>query len=256
MKITLITMSYKNYKNGMDNAVKLSEQILKRRKQIMKTTKAILILAGALCLLFYPVSSRALTFDLNYEFSEAASPTPPSPWIRLTFMDVSGGVQLTISSLLHASEFVGTKGIMFNLNPSLNANNLAFTYQSGLAATISTTNNNTDNNFKADGDGYYDIKFVWPTASSSVRFDDSDTAVYLIAGITGLSASSFGYFSYPGGGQGEYHAASHIQGITNTGQGTSGWIGDGVPVPEPGILILLGIAMSAIGMASWRISKI
>ena len=29
-----------------------------------------------------------------------------------------------------------------------------------------------------------------------------------------------------------------------------------VRVPEPGILILLGIAMSAIGMASWRIRKI
>jgi hypothetical protein len=29
-----------------------------------------------------------------------------------------------------------------------------------------------------------------------------------------------------------------------------------VPVPEPGILILLGIAMSAIGAASWRIRKL
>jgi len=29
-----------------------------------------------------------------------------------------------------------------------------------------------------------------------------------------------------------------------------------IPVPEPGILILLGIAMSAIGMASWRIRKL
>jgi hypothetical protein len=29
-----------------------------------------------------------------------------------------------------------------------------------------------------------------------------------------------------------------------------------VPVPEPGILILLGIAMSAIGAASWKISKL
>ena len=29
-----------------------------------------------------------------------------------------------------------------------------------------------------------------------------------------------------------------------------------VPVPEPGILILLGIAMSAIGAASWKIRKI
>jgi len=33
MKITLITMSYKNYKNGMDNALKHLEVILRRRKQ-------------------------------------------------------------------------------------------------------------------------------------------------------------------------------------------------------------------------------
>jgi hypothetical protein len=41
-------------------------------------------------------------------------------------------------------------------------------------------------------------------------------------------------------------------GNETTGQGQSFIF----PVPEPGILILLGIAMSAIGMASWRIRKI
>jgi hypothetical protein len=40
------------------------------------------------------------------------------------------------------------------------------------------------------------------------------------------------------------------------GWATSNCANDVVNVPEPGILILLGIAMSAIGMASWRIRKI
>ena len=53
---------------------------------------------------------------------------------------------------------------------------------------------------------------------------------------------------------------SHFLWIT-PGQDSNGHVVEyqglvGVTVPEPGILILLGIAMSAIGMASWRIRKI
>jgi len=47
----------------------------------------------------------------------------------------------------------------------------------------------------------------------------------------------------------------HIQAIA-TGGGSDSYVNDGVKVPEPGILILLGIAMSAIGAASWKISKL
>jgi hypothetical protein len=219
----------------------------------MKTTKAILILAGALCLLFSPVSTKAntITFDLNFEFSGGTSPSGSPPWISATFMDVSGGVQLTITSLLQSSsEFVGTGGISFNLDPSLNPNNLTFTYQSGVAASSISTGVDS---FKADGDGFFDIRFFWPVSPPTARFNDSDTAVYLIAGISGLSASSFDFLSETGGGQGTFKAAAHIQGIPS-GTG-SGWIGP-VAVPEPGILILLGIAMSAIGVAVPFLRKI
>ena len=48
-------------------------------------------------------------------------------------------------------------------------------------------------------------------------------------------------------------AAAHLQ-PPGIGDDITGFAS--VSIPEPGILILLGIAMSAIGMASWRISKI
>jgi hypothetical protein len=59
------------------------------------------------------------------------------------------------------------------------------------------------------------------------------------------------------GAQALYNAAQN-----NSGYTTGNWYAAYneqdflTPVPEPGILILLGIAMSAIGMASWRIRKI
>ncbi|MGA2318616.1 MAG: PEP-CTERM sorting domain-containing protein [Thermodesulfobacteriota bacterium] len=48
----------------------------------------------------------------------------------------------------------------------------------------------------------------------------------------------------------------YYDGLTGKGEVEVNQLSKNLTVPEPGILILLGIAMSAIGMASWRIRKI
>ena len=55
----------------------------------MKTTKAILILAGALFLLFYPVSSKAdpYTFDLDVPNSNLSAYTGPYAKVEVTLLD-------------------------------------------------------------------------------------------------------------------------------------------------------------------------
>ena len=219
----------------------------------MKTTKAILILAAAL-LLFYPVSSKAdtLHLDVGFVFSGTAPSGGSSPWLTADFSSTTAGtVTLTMKSFftdIGVNQFVTEWD--FNIAPSLESSLGTFTFAhvSGPTASVSVGGNS----FKADGDGFYDIMFGFPTSPSGSRFKDTLTSVYTITGDS-ITASSFDFLSAPGGGTGNFKTGAHVQGIP-AGEG-SGWIGN-VAVPEPGILILLGIAMSAIGAASWRIRKL
>jgi len=212
--------------------------------------KEVLIFVAALFLLFQPVSLRAdtLTFNPRFLFS-GTSPTGSPPWLTATFSsDAPGTVTLTMSSSFKdTGEFVTEWD--FNLNPALDPASLSIIYNSGPTASVSKGTNA----FFADGDGYFDIEFLFPTDPQGSRFSDSKTSVYTIIGDS-ITASSFNYLSYINGGEGVYHTGAYIQGIPS-GVG-SGWIGNSIKVPEPGILILLGIAMSAIGVASYRIRKL
>jgi hypothetical protein len=58
------------------------------------------------------------------------------------------------------------------------------------------------------------------------------------------------------GADGGLRIGIHVQGFDSGGSESFINNPTTTTVPEPGILILLGIAMSAIGMASWRITKI
>jgi len=229
--------------------------------KIRTSLKAIMVLAGALFLLVYPISSKAttLTFDYNFEFSAGTDPAGPAPWLRATFNDEinQGKVRLTMSTMgLTGSEF--TSIWVFNLNPNLTAASL------GIAAIDITDSNpivfTTGTDFyKADGDGYYDIKFDFPNSANDNRFTAGEEVIIDItySGVGTFNANSFNFMSSPGGGAGTFLAATHVQGI-GTGAQFSGWVAPGPDhqVPEPGILILLGIGMTAAGVASRWIRKI
>lgn len=184
-----------------------------------------------------------ITFNLNTEFSGAATPAGTPPWLRAQFDDGggTGTVTLTLTGLLQdSSEFVTE----WDFNFSGNATTLTIFQNSGPISTIATG----VNAFQADGGGNYDIEFEFNSSNAgggALRFNNSDVAVFTITG-TGITATDFDVLAAPGGGNGVHKTAAHVQGI-DTSPG-SGWIapGNGTPpqqVPEPGSLALLGAAL-------------
>ena len=204
--------------------------------------RTLLVAATIIALAFQVNAARAdsVTFDLNYEFSGADEPAGPIPWLRATFADIVGGVQLTMSALnLTPNEYV--QKWLFNLDPALNPAALTFTHLSGQAATVSSGTNA----HKSAGAASFDLLFEFP--NSGDRFTAGETSVYKISGA-GVTAASFDYGSF-GGSKGPLSSAAHIAAIGANGQG-SGWIADGdggdpsggiSSVPEPGSLALISI---------------
>jgi hypothetical protein len=124
--------------------------------------------------------------------------------------------------------------LFFNLDPSLNPLNLNFSYVGGGGGfTLPVISTGVDQ-FKADGDGKYDILFAFGEGQSA--FAAGQYVAYQISGIPGLTASDFAYLSTPAAGNGPFYLAAHVQRIG--AQSSSGWIAGiagGTPVvPEPG----------------------
>lgn len=193
----------------------------------------------------------ALAATYSYVFSaEFSGGTPPDatpPWATLSFSDVAGGVSLSLSlSNLVAPESV--KGFYFNFgaNPgdattTSRLSGLSFTPTGGDAATSINTGLNS---YKADGDGYFDIRFNYPPGGG---FDAGDQSLYLISGSS-VSAADFNFQSLTGGGNGVWYAAMHVQN-TGSSNGASGWVGASVsPIPEPRsyAMLLAGLGLLAL----------
>jgi hypothetical protein len=212
----------------------------------------VVTLASALAVVA-PARATTLTFEYGFEFSGATAPAGPAPWLTATFDDEvnPGFVRLTMDTAdLTGDEFVdgngtGKGGWYFNLNPLFNPNQLTFGFISG---------NDADNILKgidayqADGDGRYDIRFTWNSASP-FRLSAGQTAVYDIAGIPGLTVNDFNFDSAPAGGKGPFLSAAKVQGIGL--QAESGWVAPTTvtitQVPEPTALVLFGVALLGFG---------
>lgn len=201
--------------------------------------------------LFGPAKAEATgvlyQFDNVFSYSgSASSPAGPGPWVDATLQDNANGVLLTVDNLgLTGGEFLSQ--LYLNINPLDNVNNLTFTFVSGTSGVTAPTIQTGEDGFKADGDGKYDILFNFDTVNSG-RFGAGDSITYLIAGISGLSASDFKYLSTSAGGQhGPFYGAGHIQGIAGQTGSDSVWIDPSlgpqiVSVPEPASIALLAIS--------------
>jgi hypothetical protein len=204
-------------------------------------------LVAATILLTLPNANAAGTgtiFNLDTDFSGLTTPPAgPGPWTTATFLDVAPGtVDLTIENVgLSSGEFIS--GLYFNLNPLDNATDLSFNLLGSQGSFSIPSISLGRDDFKADGDGKYDILLGFGTASGTT-FTVGDSITFRITGIAGLTAADFNFLSAPAGGSGPFYAAAHVQG-TPPNNGGSCWIEPGLgpmPVPEPSSSLLVALA--------------
>jgi hypothetical protein len=215
------------------------------------------LLAGLLAMLT-PGQSQAtvLLYSLDAEFSGGTAPSATPPWVYISMNDfnATGSVQVTITAPgLSATENI--LSLYMNLAPTLDPEDLTFTFGSKSRAAMTTPTIDTGvNEFKADGDGKYDILFNFAPGGPPQTFVNGDSITYTIGGIASLDVNSFNFNSAPAGGHGPFRMAAHVQ---NTGGGeASGWIAGPEPsivVPEPSSLAI--VLLGAISAAAWSIVR-
>lgn len=200
---------------------------------------------GLAALLFVAPSvatADTVTFNLNTKF-DLDNPGPSVTGPTAVFTDIGANeVQLTLS---FANSDTSLKAFEWYFNFTGNLSTLAIEHDSGLNAVTSGIKSNE---FKADGDGFFDILLGFDSGDSNA-FNPGDTATFTFSG-TSMTAHSFNAPSAPGGGNGTWNAAVHVGGFT-TPRNYSVWQGDNAPnvvvtaVPLPaavwGGMALMGI---------------
>ena len=201
-------------------------------------------------LFFTSVASAAiLPFPMTLVWNGTA-PAGVGPWVNIKFDDTGGTVTLTIT----ATNLTGTEklgAVYLNLDPDLDPTNLVFSAPTKSGSFDDPTinlndpvNHNDDNNFKADGDGEFDILVTFvQTDGPTTIFDSPDSVVYTISTKSGtppVTAASFDASSE--GGKGGYKAVAHVQGITDPEDPTK-TLSDWLTTPEPATMALLGFGL-------------
>jgi hypothetical protein len=182
--------------------------------------------------------SASLVFNLDTTFS-GETPKGAAPWIRVQFDDIGPNeVRLTINAD-NLVDFEAVTRLYLNFDDSLDVTFLTIDPVDTSASNPQKINKVKDK-LKADGDGFFDILFIFPKGQFDNRFTKNETVIFdmTYTGVGFMDAGSFGYLSSPGGGAGPYYSAAHIQGISSSicpskdSACESGWIGyAGVIIP-------------------------
>lgn len=180
-----------------------------------------------------------ITYDMAIEFSGATAPAGAGPWMRFTIADTAPDtVSVKIDNIgLVGTEFVS--GAYLNLNPALNPASLNFSLPVQVGSFALPSIDKAVNAYKADGDGFFDIRFNFANANSQ-RFGVGESVTYTVTGISGLNATDFDFLSVNGPpDKNGFPAAAHVLSIGLDGE-DSGWV---TVVPEPASMSLLALGM-------------
>ncbi len=211
---------------------------LSKLRTVALVLSGIFVVAGS-------ASAASVTFDLSIVFTGPGNPTG-SP---VAVIDDGGGAgSVTITMDLSALSGGEEKVQDWWFNSAVDPAGLSFIYQGGSStgpeAAISfqsSFNDNTGNadGLKADGDGFFDILFSFPTGADS-SFGAGEVVTYSVTGDA-ITAATFNIFSAPGtgGSSGPFLSVAHVLGTPN---GESVHMG---AVPAPAAVWLL---LSAIGI--------
>jgi hypothetical protein len=218
------------------------------RAENSRVTRIITSIVIALTVGFVGSASADVVFGTCVEFSGATPPEGTPPWVTARFADSGYAVRLTMDAYnLVDVEFIGEW--LFNVDPAAGVDpaDLVFTRIEGDGPTAAdTTVLRQAEAFKADGDGFFDIKFEFPPPpGGDAKFQAGEYVVWDIT-RTGIDLDPWMFNWISSGSAGGLFTAAHIQGI-GIGGDDSGW----VTIPAPGAALLGVIGLGLVGRI-WR----
>ena len=199
-----------------------------RTKHTMYLAVAVILTAG------FSVNAT-LSIELDTIFDGPGTPVNPGPWVTAVFTDIEPGtVDLTISTPNLDGDNEKVAGVYFNFDPDLDVTQLLFSKQSKTGKLKDPVISLGQDGYKADGDGWYDIRINFNNSNAALAFNGQEEIQYTIT-LPGLEAKSFDFLSTPQGECGPHLAAAHLLslGVEND----SAWIA----APEPATLTLLAM---------------